>query len=336
MVPCCGSWQTWITRSLQVFDPGKSRRSPDARGGVSVAAGSLHGSARATPRFRAEFQASKDTTGTLARRYGPNRTTVTKWRQATMKLIAPHSTVLCSKERPSWPGPAPRPLLLLDNLPGCPRDSTPKLTRSSVHRCLERNGISRLPDNPDKASRRGKFAKTAIGSVHMHFSKLHLAESKPDILFAIDRVSKFACLVRENRHGCATHRGSDGARADVGQGFGNVVPPLRSDMPSTMVVAIRDFVAKCLDASFFSIHPGRYRAASPLQKQFQATTPCTNQTLVDAGRFVFCCPAALPTAAGATARRFDAGTETRHIRTGRREPSALPQTRLVTRQGHPP
>lgn len=43
-------------------------------------------------------------TGTLARRYGLNRTTVTKWRQATMadtpmELIAPHSTVLCPKEK---------------------------------------------------------------------------------------------------------------------------------------------------------------------------------------------------------------------------------------------
>ncbi len=28
---------------------------------------------------------------------------------------------------------------------GCLRDSIPKLTRSSLHRCLERHGISRLP-----------------------------------------------------------------------------------------------------------------------------------------------------------------------------------------------
>jgi hypothetical protein len=36
----------------------------------------LHGSARTTPRVRAELQASKGTTGVLARRYGLSRATV--------------------------------------------------------------------------------------------------------------------------------------------------------------------------------------------------------------------------------------------------------------------
>ena len=58
---------------------------------------------------------------------------------------------------------------------GCLRDSAPKLTRSSLHRCLERHGISRLPENPDKASKRGKFAQTAIGYVHLDISELRLA-----------------------------------------------------------------------------------------------------------------------------------------------------------------
>src|ERR1700688_70294 len=40
----------------------------------------LHGSARTTPRVRSELQASKETTGSLARRYGLSRTTVTKWK----------------------------------------------------------------------------------------------------------------------------------------------------------------------------------------------------------------------------------------------------------------
>ncbi len=41
-------------------------------------AGVLHGSARTTPRVRAELQASKATTSTLARLYGLSRTTVAK------------------------------------------------------------------------------------------------------------------------------------------------------------------------------------------------------------------------------------------------------------------
>ena len=83
---------------------------------------------------------------------------------------------------------------------GCLRDSIPKLTRSSLHRCLERHGISRLPENPDKASKRGKFAQTAIGFVHVaaanpagfrDISELRLAGGKLNMFLAIDRVSKF-------------------------------------------------------------------------------------------------------------------------------------------------
>jgi hypothetical protein len=38
----------------------------------------LHGSARTTPRLRAEFQAPKETTRSLAARYGLNPKTVAK------------------------------------------------------------------------------------------------------------------------------------------------------------------------------------------------------------------------------------------------------------------
>ena len=84
-----------------------------------------------------------------------------------------------------------RTLLPLDDVLGCLRDSIPKLTRSSLHRCLERHGISRLPENPDKASKRGKFAETAIGYVHIDISELRLTQGKLNMFRAIDRVSKF-------------------------------------------------------------------------------------------------------------------------------------------------
>ena len=43
----------------------------------------LHGSARTTPRLRAEFQASKESSRALAARYGLNAKTVRKWRNRT-------------------------------------------------------------------------------------------------------------------------------------------------------------------------------------------------------------------------------------------------------------
>ena len=144
-------------------------------------AGSLHGSARTTPRVRAELQASQEATSTLAQRYGLSRTTVAKWRTRTttddapMGPSAPHSTVLTLAEEAMVVEFRRRTLLPLDDVLGCLRGSIPKLTRSSLHRCLERHGISRLPENPDIASKRGKFAETAIGYVHVDISELRLA-----------------------------------------------------------------------------------------------------------------------------------------------------------------
>ena len=43
----------------------------------------LHGSARTTPRIRAELQASQESSRALAVRYGLNPKTVRKWRKLT-------------------------------------------------------------------------------------------------------------------------------------------------------------------------------------------------------------------------------------------------------------
>ena len=160
-------------------------------------AGSLHGSARTTPRVRAELQASKETSGALATRYGLSRTTVTKWRgrtttqDAPMGPTAPHSSVLTPIEEAMIVEFRRRTLLPLDDVLGCLRDSIPKLTRSSLHRCLSRHGISRLPEGRGLGAKRGKFANVAIGYVHIDICELRLAQGKLNMFLAIDRVSKF-------------------------------------------------------------------------------------------------------------------------------------------------
>ena len=60
-----------------------------------------------------------------------------------------------------------------------------------MHRCLQRHGISRLPDGEIKTSGRGKFAPTEIGYVHIDIAELGLAQGKLNMFLAIDRVSKF-------------------------------------------------------------------------------------------------------------------------------------------------
>lgn len=155
----------------------------------------LHGSARTTPRVRAELQASKAKTSVLAKLYGLSRTTVTKWRSrsttadAPMGPREPHSTVLTQVEEAMIVAFRQRTLLPLDDIMGCLRESIPKLTRSSLHRCLERYGISRLPATETKA-KRGRFAETAIGYIHIDSCELRHADGKIHMFLAIDRVSK--------------------------------------------------------------------------------------------------------------------------------------------------
>ena len=157
----------------------------------------LHGSARTTPRVRAELQASQESTRTLATRYGLNPKTVAKWKKRTTTTDAPmgprdpRSTVLTEVEEAMIVELRRRTLLPLDDVLGCLRVAIPKLTRSALHRCLQRHGISRLPESDDKASKRGRFAKTTIGYVHIDVCELRLANGKLHMFVAIDRVSKF-------------------------------------------------------------------------------------------------------------------------------------------------
>jgi transposase InsO family protein len=103
----------------------------------------------------------------------------------------PRSTVLTEAEEAIVVEFRRRTLLPLDDVLGCLREAIPALSRSALHRCLERNGISRLPRGEEKASKRQRFAETAIGYVHIDICELRLAEGKLHMFLAIDRVTKF-------------------------------------------------------------------------------------------------------------------------------------------------
>jgi transposase InsO family protein len=91
-----------------------------------------------------------------------------------------------------------RTLLPLDDVLGRLRETLPRLSRSALHRCLQRHDISRLPRDPERTSKRGRFAETQIGYVHVDASELRTAEGKVHLFLAIDRVSKFTYV--ELRH----------------------------------------------------------------------------------------------------------------------------------------
>lgn len=107
-----------------------------------------HGSATTTHAVRAAMQRSQASLTALSRELGINPKTVVKWRKrATVEDMKtgprePRSTVLTEAEEAAVVAFRRHTLLRLYAL----QPSIPHLTRSVLHRCLQRHGISRLPD----------------------------------------------------------------------------------------------------------------------------------------------------------------------------------------------
>jgi transposase InsO family protein len=134
----------------------------------------------------------------LARRYGVNQKTVAKWknrntvadRQTGPKT--PRSTVLSVEEEAIVVAFRRHTLLPLDDCLYALQPTIPHLTRSSLHRCLQRHGISRLPDVEGDKPTRKKFKSYPIGYFHIDIAEVQTAQGKLYLYVAIDRVSKFA------------------------------------------------------------------------------------------------------------------------------------------------
>lgn len=83
-------------------------------------------------------------------------------------------------------------LLPLDDCLYALQPTIGQLTRSSLHRCLQRHGISRLPHvERDKPTRKA-FKRYPIGYFHIDIAEVRTAKGKLYLFVAIDRTSKFA------------------------------------------------------------------------------------------------------------------------------------------------
>jgi transposase-like protein len=158
----------------------------------------LHGSATTTEAVRRAIQHSQESLRALAKRYGINQKTVAKWKARTSVTDRPtgpkqpKSTVLSIEDEAIVVAFRRHTLLPLDDCLYALQATIPHLTRSSLHRCLQRHGISRLPDvDGDKPTRR-KFKIYAIGYFHIDIAEVRTAEGKLHLFVAIDRTSKFA------------------------------------------------------------------------------------------------------------------------------------------------
>lgn len=157
----------------------------------------LHGSATTTHTIRAAIQRSTAPLKELAARYGLNQKTVAKWRKRAFVHDAPmgpkvvRSTVLTAEEEAAVVAFRKHTLLPLDDCLYALHATIPHLTRSSLHRCLQRHGISRLPEvQGDKPKR--AFKRYPIGYFHIDIAEVRTEEGKLHLFVAIDRTTKFA------------------------------------------------------------------------------------------------------------------------------------------------
>ena len=96
-------------------------------------------------------------------------------------------------------------LLPLDDCLYALQPTIPHLTRSSLHRCLQRHGIGRLPDVEGDKPAKKKFKSYPIGYFHIDIAEVQTAEGKLYLFVAIDRTSKFA-LCELHEEGQPAHR----------------------------------------------------------------------------------------------------------------------------------
>jgi transposase len=165
----------------------------------------LHGSATTTEAIRRAIQHSQESLRALAKRYGINQKTVRKWRNRTSAADLPtgprepRSTVLSVEEEAVIVAFRRYTLLPLDDCLYALQPTIPHLSRSSLHRCLQRHGIGRLPDVEGDKPARKKFKAYPIGYFHLDIAEVRTEQGKLHMFVAIDRTSKFAFVELHER-----------------------------------------------------------------------------------------------------------------------------------------
>ena len=112
-----------------------------------------------------------------------------------------HSTILSIEEEAIIAAFRRHTLLPLDDCLYALQPTIPSLTRSSLHRCLQRHGISRLPDMAGDKLKKKKFRKYPIGCVPIDIAEVRTSQGKLRLFVGIDRTSKFVYVELHERAG---------------------------------------------------------------------------------------------------------------------------------------
>lgn len=156
----------------------------------------LHANAAATPRVRAYIQASGRPVSELARELGLSETTVRRWKgrqDVADRSSVPHrlATGFSPEEEEIAVELRTKLGLPLDDvLEVMRRCLRPEISRSALHRCLKRRGVSQRPPQPAAPVQR--FDPQPFGYVHIDLKHLPRLERRPAYVFvAIERVTRF-------------------------------------------------------------------------------------------------------------------------------------------------
>jgi transposase-like protein len=147
---------------------------------------------------RAELQRSKASVAALAEHYGINPKTVLKWRRrasvqdSPMGPKAARPTVLTLLEEAAIVAFRQQTPLPLDDVLFALQPQIPHLTRSSLHRLLERHGISRLPKDDSQKTEKKRFKRPTLSATSTSISARSAAR----------RESSFLCRYRPHTEVC--------------------------------------------------------------------------------------------------------------------------------------
>ena len=163
----------------------------------------LHGTATTTHRIRKEIQKNSEnlTQKQLAERYHINVKTAAKWQKRdsvedqicgakigdNSSLSSLEDEIICQTRL--------KTLLPLDDLWVVLKKEIPALTRSNLHRCLQRNKLSRLsdllPEVEKESGKKKKFKDYPFGYLHIDCSEIRINGTKYYLFVSIDRTSKY-------------------------------------------------------------------------------------------------------------------------------------------------
>ena len=167
----------------------------------------LHANATTTPKTRAYIQASDRSVAELKAELGLSERTVRRWKgrgDQADRSSKPHrlATDFTYDEEEIAVGLRTQLALSLDDiLEVMQRCIRPSISRSALHRCLQRRGVSSKPKGAKPASE--PFAPTAFGYVHIDLKHLPRLQRQAAYVFvAIERTTRFVHVeIIEERSG---------------------------------------------------------------------------------------------------------------------------------------